>query len=98
MFKKKKINKRSPKLDRFNPPKEYHEGNKIFTLAFVLDGEIVEIMRTEERLMSILLSEPKIVNLTEKDYLAHIGWLYVEENGEFIPNENTEEDTQSSNV
>jgi predicted nucleotidyltransferase len=97
MFKRKKINKRSPKVNSFNKPKEYHEGNKIFTLALVLDDEVVEIMRTEERLMAILTSEPKIVDLTEKDYFVSIGWNYIEETGEFVANETEEEDTQSSN-
>jgi predicted nucleotidyltransferase len=96
MFKRKKINKRSPKVNSFNKPKEYHEGNKIFTLALVLDDEVVEIMRTEERLMAILTSEPKIVDLTEKDYFVRIGWNYIEETGEFVANETEEEDTQSS--
>ena len=96
MFKRKKINKRSPKANIFNDPKEYHEGNKIYTLAFVIDGEVVEIMRTEERLMSILLSEPKIVDLTTKDYRVHVGWTYLEEEGEFISNEDKEEDNSST--
>jgi hypothetical protein len=96
MFKRKKINKRSPKINNFNAPQEYHEGNKIHTLAFVIDGEVVEIMRTEERLMSILLSEPKIVDLTEKDYYVKLGWTYIEETGEFISNENKEEDNTST--
>jgi hypothetical protein len=96
MFKRKKINKRSPKGNKFNAPKEYHEGNKIFTLALVLDNEVVDIMRTEERLMSILLSEPKVVDLTTKDYLVGLGWKYIEEEGEFISNENQEEDSVST--
>lgn len=98
MFKRKKVHKISPKANSFNKPKEYHEGNKIFTLALVIDDEVVEIMRTEERLMAILTSEPKIIDLTEKDYLVHIGWNYIEETGEFVSNETEEEDTQSPDV
>jgi hypothetical protein len=97
MFKKKKFNKRSPKSNNFNPPKEYHEGNKIFTLALVIDNEVVDIMRTEERLMAILTSDPKIIDLTTKDYLVKPGWIYLEEEGEFISNENQEEDPTSTN-
>lgn len=96
MFKRKKINKRSPKANSFNKPKEYHEGNKIFTLALVIDNEVIDIMRTEERLMAILTSEPKIIDLTEKDYFVGVGWNYIEETGEFITNETQEEDSQSS--
>jgi hypothetical protein len=98
MFKKKKVLKRSPKGNSFNKPIEFHEGNKIFTLALVIDDEVVDIMRTEERLMAILTSEPKIVDLTEKDYLVHVGWNYIEETGEFVANETEEENTQSPDV
>jgi hypothetical protein len=98
MFKRKKIIKRSPKAGDFNPPKEYHEGNKIFTLALVIDNEVVDIMRTEERLMSILTSEPKIIDLTTKDYKVHVGWTYLEEEGEFISNEVEEEDNSSTDI
>ena len=96
MFKRKKINKRSPRGNAFKQPKEYHEGNKIFTLALVIDNEVIDIMRTEERLMAILTSEPKIIDLTEKDYFVKVGWNYIEETGEFVTNEIKEEDSQSS--
>jgi|GEM_PF-3224825 hypothetical protein len=98
MFKRKTIYKRSPKANDFNAPKEFHEGNKIFTLALVIDNEVVDIMRTEERLMSILTSEPKIIDLTTKDYKVHVGWTYLEEEGEFISNEVKEEDSSGADV
>lgn len=37
-------------------------------LAFVLDGEVVEILQTDDRLASIFLSQPTIVEFDrEKD-------------------------------
>lgn len=34
-------------------------------LAFVIDGEVVQVMGTDERLAAILLSEPIIVDVTD---------------------------------
>ena len=34
------------------------------SLAFVIDGEIVQIMSTDERMAAILLSNPDIVDIT----------------------------------
>jgi hypothetical protein len=36
-------------------------------LAFVIDGEVVQVMGTDERLAAILLSEPTIVDVTGID-------------------------------
>jgi hypothetical protein len=36
-------------------------------LAFVIDGEVVQVMGTDERLAAILLSEPTIVDVTGVD-------------------------------
>ena len=36
-------------------------------LAFVIDGQVVQVMGTDERLAAILLSEPIIVDITEVD-------------------------------
>lgn len=36
-------------------------------LAFVIDGEIVQIMGTDERLAAILLSNPIVVDVTNVD-------------------------------
>lgn len=33
-------------------------------LAFILDNEVVDIIHTDERLSSIFLSQPKIINIT----------------------------------
>ena len=36
-------------------------------LAFVIDGEVVQVMGTDERLAAILLSDPIIVDVTGVD-------------------------------
>ena len=101
MFKKRhKHVKRQPTLDKFNQPKEFHEGNKIFTIAFVIDGVVEEIMRTEARFSALLTSNPIIIDITENQSNPRIGWTYDEETGEFKQNEEfeQEEDSESSNI
>jgi hypothetical protein len=34
-------------------------------IAFILDGQVVDILHTHDRLAAILLSEPLIVDITE---------------------------------
>jgi hypothetical protein len=48
-------------------------------IAFVIDGEIVEILNTNKKLSAILQSDPVIVELdAEKQFIdgPHIGWKY----------------------
>lgn len=50
-------------------------------VAFILDGKVVDVFHTDDRLASILLSNPTIVNATEyyKDKDPHfniIDWTY----------------------
>lgn len=88
IFRKKQIKKINPKKDSFNPPKQYHEENKIYSIAFVLDGEIQDILRTEERLWALLMSQPIILDITDLENKPQINWTYNEETGEFKdPNE-----------
>jgi hypothetical protein len=35
-------------------------------LAFIIDGEVVEVLRTNDRLGAILLSDPVIVDISDK--------------------------------
>jgi hypothetical protein len=35
-------------------------------LAFVLDNEVVDILHTDDRLAAIFLSNPKVIDITEK--------------------------------
>lgn len=100
LFKKNKITKRPSTVEKFNEPKEYHEQNRVFTIAFIIDGQVQEIVRTEERFMSILTSNPVIVDITENESRPSIGWLYNEELEEFTKNEEIQEDkdTASSDI
>lgn len=50
-------------------------------IAFVIDGEVVEIIHCQEKMAAILLSDPQIVNI-ENGVFPKIGWEYVD--GKFI--------------
>lgn len=48
-----------------------------FKVAFVIDGEVVDILHTDERLAAIFLSNPTIVDATEQfSQGVAIGWNY----------------------
>jgi hypothetical protein len=53
-------------------------GSKINHLAIILDGEVQEIMRAENRLSALLLSEPLIVEFNPEEVRPSVGWLYVD--------------------
>lgn len=63
-------------------------------IAFLIDGLVVDVLHTDERLASIFLSEPQILNVTEwfknhsEDEIATslVGAQYVD--GDFILAEN----------
>jgi hypothetical protein len=54
------------------------------TIAFVIDDEIVDVLYTDERMSSILLSNPVIIDLSNivtdapvtSTFRPTIGWLY----------------------
>jgi len=100
IFKKKnRIEKINPKTDNFKEPKTYHEEKKIYSIALVLDNEVQDILRTEERLWAMLMSNPVIVDITDNETRPQLNWEYNEETGEFTnPNAiqpNNEEDQSS---
>jgi hypothetical protein len=47
-------------------------------IAFIIDNEVVEIIRTDDRIAAIWLSQPTIVNVTgeDKNSIAEIGYTY----------------------
>ncbi len=97
IFKRKnKIEKINPKTDNFKEPKNYHEAKKIYSIALVLDNEVQDIIRTEERLWAMLMSNPLIIDTTDLEIKPALNWEYNEETGEFTnPNAiqpNSEED------
>lgn len=43
-------------------------------LAFIMDGEVVEMMNTDDRLGALFLSEPLVVDITERyDTMLAVG-------------------------
>lgn len=62
------------------PPK-----SKINHLAIILDNEVQEIMRAENRLAALLLSNPEFVEFDPEEVRPDIGWNYVD--GKFVDGE-----------
>jgi hypothetical protein len=60
-------------------------GSKINHLAIVLDEEVQEIMRAENRLTALLLSRPLIVEFDPEEVRPYVGWSYVD--GKFFYDE-----------
>lgn len=54
-------------------------------LAIILDGEVQEIMRAQNRLAALLLSEPQFVEFDPDEVKPDIGWIY--SNGKFYSGE-----------
>jgi len=48
-------------------------------LAIILDGEVQEILRAENRLAALFLSSPEFVEFDPKDIQVDIGWKYENE-------------------
>lgn len=54
-------------------------------IAFVIDGEVVEVLHTDYRLGAILLSEPIMIDVSETQDLGSLmGATYDQETGKFI--------------
>ena len=95
IFKKRhKHAKRPSTVEKFKQPKEFHEANKIYTVAFVIDGVVEEIMRTEARFSALLTSNPIIIDVTENESNPQLGWTYDEKTGEF-KNEEVQQEENS---
>jgi hypothetical protein len=83
-FRKKR---RQELLDKANLYKKYKNNYLIKTnkapdvstitehIAFVLDGEVVEVIHCQPRMAAILLSSPEIIQISDGEY-ATIGWKY----------------------
>jgi hypothetical protein len=59
-------------------------------IAFIIDGEVVDILHTDERLGAIFTSNPIIKNVTGNLYtddngIVSVGSLYNVETDEFLP-------------
>lgn len=58
-----------------------------YKIAFVIDGEVADILHTDERLFAIFMSNPKLVDVTEQiianPQSIQIGYLYDIESNTF---------------
>lgn len=56
-------------------------------LAFILDGEVADVLHTDERLAAIFMSNPLIIDVTDKinndEFSVQIKSTYNAETGEF---------------
>lgn len=57
-------------------------------IAIVLDGKVQEILRAQNRLAALLLSEPEFVNFDPSETKVEIEYLYVD--GKFVKEETEE--------
>ena len=76
------INKESVVDNQAMPPEP--SGVVIATIAVVLDGEVQEVIRAQDRMAALFLSSPSFVEIEEsKDPKPTIGWIY--KDGKFTP-------------
>lgn len=61
--------------DHGEPPPE---GVPIYTIAVILDDEVYEVLRAQEKLGDIFLATPKFVLVDEETGQARIGMDYVD--------------------
>ncbi len=61
-----------------------HNPDLHYLLAFVIDGEVVDTLHVHEHLGAVLLSDPLIIDVTDKHNQIHIGSKYNTETGEFL--------------
>lgn len=76
------------KRSAFNPdvsPLDRMPNIEINHIAIVLDGKVQDVMRTQNRMAAMLLSEPKFVLFDPKETQIGIGYDYID--GKFIKNE-----------
>jgi hypothetical protein len=82
-LKRKKIHKHDVKRD--DMPLLDSSANHI---AVILDGEVQEILRAENRLTALFLSDPEFVEFDPNKVYPRIGWKYID--GNFINFEESE--------
>ena len=58
-------------------------------IAFIIDGEVVDILHTQDRLAAILLSDPTVVDITDvnndSNSAIYPGWTYDSTTKAFTP-------------
>jgi hypothetical protein len=84
------------KINKMNPIKKPLNNNNISMIdsipkeqvnhiAIVLDGKVQEILRAQNRLAALLLSEPEFVNFDPAEMKVELDYLYVD--GKFVKEE-----------
>lgn len=77
---KNKIGKKKPEIEDFRtyspppPPTDV----MVATLAVVLDGEVQEVLRAQDRLAALLMSNPEFIDVSDELLTPTIGWSYVD--------------------
>lgn len=46
-------------------------------IAFVIDGEVIDILHTDERLAAIFLSEPTILDVSDKFVIGDVPGVWI---------------------
>ena len=72
-------------LEREKPENAQPDGISVVILAVVLDGEVQEVLRAQDRMAALFLSAPTFVEIDDLTYASNrpsIGWKY--EDGKFI--------------
>lgn len=59
-------------------------------IAVILDGEVQEVLRAENRLTALFLSSPEFVEFNPEETYPRIGWKYID--GLFVEPESTEDE------
>lgn len=81
-----KINKMSPvKNSAINPnisPLDQASGIEINHIAIVIDGEVQDVIRAQNKMAAMILSDPEFVFFDPKDTKIKIGFKY--KDGKFI--------------
>jgi hypothetical protein len=65
----------TPETPKQEPEQQVRDASALppVKLAFIIDGEVVDVLHTDERLAAIFLSEPVIKDVSDKLPLADFG-------------------------
>lgn len=76
---------KKPAMDPNVSPLDRMPNIEINHIAIVIDGEVQDVMRTQNRMAAMLLSDPQFILFDPKTTELNIGYKYVD--GKFIKNE-----------
>lgn len=77
--------KKKPAMDPNISPLDRMPNIDVNHIAIVLDGKVQDVMRTQNRMAAMLLSNPEFVLFDPKETVVGLGFDYVD--GKFIKNE-----------